>query len=61
MAKRLNKSTVDELQPAEKPYIVYDDKLTGFAIRVMPSGVKIGRLNTDPFQVGVRFRSAVCR
>jgi integrase len=37
---RLSKRTVDALQPAAHPYITFDEDLTGFGIRVMPSGLK---------------------
>ena len=36
----LNKRNVDVLEPADKPYIAWDDKLMGFGIRVQPSGLK---------------------
>ena len=36
----LTKRAVDALEPAEKPWIAWDDKLTGFGIRVQPSGTK---------------------
>ncbi len=37
---RLTKRTVDTLEPGERPFVVYDTDLTGFGIRVMPSGYK---------------------
>lgn len=41
MAKiRISKRTVDALQPGDKPYVAYDEILTGFGVRVMPSGTK---------------------
>ena len=36
----LNKRTVEGLKPADKPFIAWDDKLTGFGVRVQPSGVR---------------------
>ena len=38
--RTLTKRTVDALQPAEKPWIAWDDKLTGFGVRIQPSGTK---------------------
>ena len=36
----LTKRTVETLRPADKPWIAWDDKLTGFGVRVQPSGTK---------------------
>ena len=36
----LTKRTVDSLGPADKPYIAWDDRLSGFGVRVQPSGTK---------------------
>ena len=36
----LTKRTVDALQSEGKPWIAWDDKLTGFGVRVHPSGAK---------------------
>ncbi len=36
----LTKRTVDVLEPEDKPWIAWDDKLTGFGVRVHPSGAK---------------------
>ncbi|MDE0035826.1 MAG: Arm DNA-binding domain-containing protein [Deltaproteobacteria bacterium] len=36
----LTKRTVDTLEPEDKPWIAWDDKLTGFGVRVHPSGAK---------------------
>ena len=37
---RLTKRTADALEPREHPFIIYDSKLVGFGVRVMPSGYK---------------------
>jgi integrase len=37
---RLSKRTVDALRPGVKPYIMFDEDLTGFGLRVLPSGTK---------------------
>ena len=36
----LTKRTVDSLQPEGKPWIAWDDKLTGFGVRVHPTGAR---------------------
>ncbi len=36
----LTKRTVEALKPTEKSWIAWDDKLTGFGVRVQPSGTK---------------------
>ena len=36
----LTKSAVDALEPAEKSWLAWDDKLIGFGIRVQPTGLK---------------------
>ena len=36
----LTKRTVDALEPEDKPWIAWDDRLTGFGVRVHPSGRK---------------------
>ena len=36
----LTKRAVDALEPGDKPWIAWDDRLTGFGVRVQPSGVK---------------------
>ena len=36
----LTKRTVEALEPAGRPWIAWDDKLTGFGCRVQPSGTK---------------------
>jgi hypothetical protein len=37
---RISKRAMDSFGPAAKPYIVFDRDLTGFGLRVMPSGAK---------------------
>lgn len=39
-SKRISKRTVDACQPGEKQALLWDSDLTGFGLRVMPSGVK---------------------
>ena len=36
----LNKRSVEALKPGERPFIAWDDRLTGFGVRVQPSGVR---------------------
>ena len=36
----LTKRTVEALEPADKPWIAWDDKLVGFGCRVQPSGTR---------------------
>jgi len=36
----ISKRTVDALEPAEREWIAWDDRLTGFGVRVYPSGRK---------------------
>ena len=36
----LSKRTVDALEPQDRPWIAWDDRLSGFGCRVQPSGVK---------------------
>ena len=36
----LTKRTVEALKPDERPWIAWDDRLTGFGVRVQPSGAK---------------------
>ena len=36
----ITKRAVDALKPADKPWIAWDDKLTGFGVRVHPTGAK---------------------
>jgi integrase len=37
---RLTKRNVDGLNPGSKAYVTYDSEVTGFGVRVMPSGLK---------------------
>ena len=41
----LTKRTVENLQPADKAWIAWDNRLTGFGVRIQPSGVKSFILN----------------
>ena len=41
-------NTVDALEPAASSYIAWDDTLTGFGVRVLPSGTKSYILNYRP-------------
>ena len=36
----LTKRVIDTLQPADKPWTAWDDKLIGFGVRILPSGTK---------------------
>jgi len=38
--KKLTKRTVDATAPAKKDVIIWDDQITGYGLRVKPSGVK---------------------
>ena len=37
---------VDALEPGDKPWIAWDDRLTGFGVRVQPSGAKTFVVNS---------------
>ena len=37
---RLTTRTVDDAKPRDRRYIVWDDELTGFGVRVSPSGLR---------------------
>ncbi|MEO5369475.1 MAG: integrase arm-type DNA-binding domain-containing protein [Magnetococcus sp. DMHC-1] len=41
MATRLNKRTVDASQPGDKDLFLFDEDLTGFGLKVTPSGRKV--------------------
>lgn len=45
---KIGKRTVDALSPREKPYIVFDDTIKGFGVRVGQSGVKTFILEYRP-------------
>ncbi|MDE0000095.1 MAG: Arm DNA-binding domain-containing protein, partial [Rhodospirillaceae bacterium] len=36
----LTKRSVEALQPAERSWIAWDDRLTGFGVRIHPAGTK---------------------
>ena len=42
----LTKRTVETLQPADKPWMAWDDRLIGFGVRVHPSGTKAFVVNS---------------
>ena len=44
----LTKRTVEAMEPAEKSWIAWDDKLTGFGLRVQPSGTRSFIVNYRP-------------
>ena len=48
----LTKRTVEALEPAEKSWIAWDDKLIGFGVRVQPSGTKSFIVNYRPGEGG---------
>ena len=41
----LTRRTVDSLPPTDKPWIAWDDRVSGFGVRVQPSGVKAFIIN----------------
>ena len=41
----LTKRTVETLHPADKPWIAWDDRLSGFGVRIQPSGTKVFLIN----------------
>ena len=45
---QIDAATVDALEPAGKSYIAWDDRLTGFGVRVLPTGTKSYILNYRP-------------
>ena len=53
----LTKRTVENLQPADKPWIAWDDRLSGFGVRVQPSGTKGFIVNYRTRSGGRRARS----
>ena len=54
----LSKRAVEALEPEEKPFIAWDDKLTGFGLRVQPSGVRSYIVN---YRAGAGGRKAANR
>ena len=54
----LNKRNVESLKSADKPFIAWDDKLTGFGLRVQPSGVRSYIVN---YRAGTGGRKAANR
>ena len=50
----LNKRAVEAFEPAEKSWIAWDDCLTGFGVRVQPSGTKSFIVNYRPGDGGRR-------
>ena len=54
----LNKRAVEGLKPADRPFIAWDDKLTGFGVRVQPSGLRSYIVN---YRTGAGGRRAVNR
>lgn len=38
--KRITKRNIDALKPTDKDFILWDDQLSGFGVRVKPSGIK---------------------
>ena len=53
----LTKRTVETLQPADKPWIAWDDRLSGFGVRVQPSGTKAFIINYRTRSGGRRARN----
>ena len=53
----LTKRTVENLQPADKPWIARDDRLIGFGVRVQPSGSKAFVVNYRTGSGGRRARN----
>jgi hypothetical protein len=49
VATKLTKRTLDALEPREKAYIAFDSEISGFGVRVMPSGVKTFVVEYIPF------------
>lgn len=57
MRIRIGKSTVDALEPRERPFIAYDEKISGFAVRVAPTGLKTYLVEYRPGSGGRGVRS----
>jgi len=56
---KLTKKNVDALAPAERPYVAYDTELTGFGVRVMPTGSKSWVIEYRPGAGGRGVRSTL--
>jgi integrase len=54
---KISKRTVDALEPGQAPYVAYDTELTGFGVRVMPSGSKSWIIEYRPGTGGRGVRS----
>jgi integrase len=54
---KISKRTVDALEPRPTPYVAYDTDLTGFGVRVMPSGSKSWIIEYRPGSGGRGVRS----
>ena len=53
----LTKRTVENLQPADKPWIAWDDRVSGFGVRIQPSGTKAFIINYRTRSGGRRARN----
>ena len=53
----LTRRTVQNLQPADKPWIAWDDRLSGFGVRAHPSGTKAFLVNYRTGSGGRRARN----
>ena len=53
-AAKLTKRAVDILEAGDRPYVMYDTDLTGFGVRVMPSGFKSWVIEYRPGDGGRR-------
>ncbi len=42
------KRAIDGCKPADKPWIAWDDRLTGFGVQIHPSGIKSYIVNYRP-------------
>ena len=51
---KITKRAVDILEPRDRPYILYDTDLTGFGVRVMPTGFKSWVIEYRPGDGGRR-------
>jgi hypothetical protein len=54
---KISKRSVDALQPDNKPFVAYDEDLTGLGVRIMPSGSKTYIVEYRPGSGGHRVRS----